>query len=652
MDFTALAAEDDFRWGVRSFHEGSFNEAIRSFERSLTAAPEVSLTREWLGNAYFRSGFTDIALSLWEELDSEGKAGAVLQNRLNILSGRHGLGAELAPESRFVTAARIHGKAEDYSLFSRPASLLAEPSGGFYLSAFGSNEILVFNANGGLENRLRGGVDGFNRPFDIYRAENGYLYVTEYGADRVVRCTPSGTDIFRFGEKGLGEGQFIGPQFISGDGEGFIYVSDLGNRRVCKFDLAGNFILTFGKAAPGFSGFREPGGIVASGHRVYVTDTKQKMILEFDDSGNYIASHGEGLFQAPEGLSLLEEGLFLVADGDRVVSYSLDREQTAVLSDEISGTAKYIRAVRDANGNLVASDFDANRVVVFSELTNLYSGLYIQVDRIDATAFPDIRVDVKVQDRLGNPLIGLDALNFALTEDRYPVKELSLSGQPEKLPADIAVLLSGSPALQTRREDIRKAVADIFSALPEESVAWILHSDENPRVLYRSGEGSALLRERLDTARFSGNWNFDLAVRAAASEVLAGRGNKAVFFLTDGTLPAKAFETYTLIDLEYYLKNNGIAFYSVVLNSGAPPAEELLYLARQTGGEAVHLYRPEGIGAVISGLSEKKTGIYTLEYRSQNDGGFGKTYIPLEVQTYFFTRSGRERSGYYAPIEF
>lgn len=652
IDYTALTAADDFRWGVRAYHEGRYNDALRAFERSLSAAPDQPLTREWLGYAYYRSGFTDTAVSIWEQMYEEGSASAVLKNRVDILSGRAGLGRELSPPPRYVPASTITGRTEEYTLFSRPSSLYPAKDGGFFLTAFASNEVLKFNANGALRERLRGGIDSFNHPFDVYMAENGYLYITEYEGDRVARCTPTGGDITRFGETGRADGRFIGPQFITGDGAGFIYISDLGNRRIGKYDLEGNFILSFGKRTSAFEGLRSPSGVAVWQGHIFVADNRAKAIYEFDGSGNYAGVHGEGLFNAPEGLWSVGDGTFLVADGDRVLSYSLPQEKVTVVSEETGGTGRYLKAVFDVNGNLLAADFDADRVVTFSELTNLYSGLYVQVDSIDDSSFPDVLVDVTVQDRLGSPFTGLEAVNFALTEKGYPVRDVELAGTGESNPADVSVLLAGSKNFADRKADIRKALSDVLSKMPAGGRMQLVHTDGNPRVMYTTGEGGNVLRSRIDGASFTGDWAFDMGLRMAASEVLSSRGRRAVVFITDGILPADSFSTYNLVDLMHFLRNNGIVFYSVVLGTGGPIDRDLLYLAEETGGECVHLYRPAGVSNIIPDLYEKKSPRYTLTYRSESDGGFGKTYIPLEVQVYYYTRSGRERSGYFSPIEF
>ena len=53
----AVNAEEEFRWGVKAYNNGFFNKAILSFEKSLSFKPANPKTKEWLGKAYYRSGF-------------------------------------------------------------------------------------------------------------------------------------------------------------------------------------------------------------------------------------------------------------------------------------------------------------------------------------------------------------------------------------------------------------------------------------------------------------------------------------------------------------------------------------------------------------------------------------------------------------------
>ncbi|MFP4567034.1 MAG: hypothetical protein ACLFNX_11085, partial [Spirochaetaceae bacterium] len=87
------------------------------------------------------------------------------------------------------------------------------------------------------------------------------------------------------------------------------------------------------------------------------------------------------------------------------------------VSDVAGSSDRVTSGVIDANGNLLATDFDENRLYFLSRVPNLYSGLHVQIERIVADNFPEVYVDIAVEDRLGNPIVGLDASNFFVTEN-------------------------------------------------------------------------------------------------------------------------------------------------------------------------------------------------------------------------------------------
>ena len=57
-------------------------------------------------------------------------------------------------------------------------------------------------------------------------ADNGNLYISEFSGDSVTRCFPDGSGLIRFGESGIGDGQFKGPGYIALDNRGYLYITD------------------------------------------------------------------------------------------------------------------------------------------------------------------------------------------------------------------------------------------------------------------------------------------------------------------------------------------------------------------------------------------------------------------------------------------
>ena len=98
------------------------------------------------------------------------------------------------------------------------------------------------------------------------------------------------------------------------------------------------------------------------------------------------------------------------------------------------------------------------------------------------------------------------------------------------------------------------------------------------------------------------------------------------------------------------MNNNSIGFSVIQVNQGAV-CEELEYIVNNTFGEQYYVFRPEGLGNVVRDIIEIPQGIYQLKYTSALQTNFGEKYLPLEIEVYLLNRSGRDETGYFAPLK-
>jgi len=654
IDLNLLSAREEFKWGVKAYHRGLFNEAARAFEKALAFKPENTQMQEWLGMAWFRSGFTDAAIHLWASIETAGEADSMLSNRLEILDMQNGVSATAPEAGRYLPAMELEGVQKDFTLFKRPSAVLPDRNGGFYVASYATNEVLQFNSNGAITRKINGGLEGFNHPFDIRMAPNGWLYVSEFVGDRISRIGTDGRGVLKFGESGRGDGALLGPQYLAVDEKNFIYVTDSGNRRVVKFDQDGNFILSFGKKNYNFSGFTNPTGIECFDGKVYVADADRADISVFDYSGNFAGTLAAGKLNSPEGLSRLDGRTILVADTNRVMSLDADTGEVRLVSDVDGKAKRVVRTAIDANGNLLTADFDSNRVTVLTELANMYSGLYIQIDRIDSSGYPEVITDVRVTDRAGDPFVGLSSNNFVVTENGYPVPDVKLvyRGNTDNH-LEAAVLFDCSAEMKTYQPDMIKAATSLMNSAGSRAGLKLVTAGENPTTEAELSNGSRqFIAAAADDGMFSEKARFDLGLRHAASELVNYRGRRAVIYITDGLNTPNSFEDYHPVELAGYLKNNGIKFYCVDVSNTTGISEELDFLCTETGGEQLYLYQAEGLGRMFDDIITEADGTYTLVFDSINKYLTPDDFIPLEVESFLYNRSGREESGYFKPGNF
>ena len=660
-DIDTVRAREEFRVGVQAYNRFSFNEAILSFERALSFRPGEPLILDWLGRAYFHSGIETAAFRAWqaaaEGFGLSSSQGILISSRLQTLRNRRILLPVADDDVRYVESGSYPGVNNGVILYRQPTSLLPLNDGSVWVVAFGSNEIVRVDVNGIIRDRRRGPfLIGFDRPYDLVRGIEGNLFLSEFRGNRVSVLSPDGDWLFHIGSRGQGPGQFVGPKNLTIDEEGFLYVVDYGNRRVSKFDPSGEFILSFGARTPGFQGFLSPTGIVAAGGRIFVADSIHRQIFTFDTNGSYLGPLIRSGLYSPESLRLLSDGNILAVDANRVLLVDPD---TAIVRElGILGSRDRVRitgAAVDRNGNILAADFNTGEVAIMTRIDDMAAGLFVKVRRIIPDNFPVVTVEVEVTDRLRRPIVGLDGINFLLSEGGLPVMDQRfLSASYRSRNTAVSVLMERSTATLPFRDDFAIALRD--TALAADRVVSIVSAGELPVREDLSPAAGTTPAQRLaavargTNASYSPRWRFDIGLRLAATDLLSAEHKRALVFVGSGSLGELAFEQYTLSELAAYLSNNNVVFYAVIVGGGAP-GRDILYLAERTGGSAMALFRSEGIIPEIRRLADNPSGLYTLSFRSRLPTDFGRAYLPLEVEVYLMERSGRDSTGYFPPLE-
>ncbi len=199
-------------------------------------------------------------------------------------------GNEGPPEGRFVSA----------------RGLDAGPDGVVYLAESGRG-IWVFAPDGTLISTF-GDNDLLLDAYDVDRGPNGDLFVADNGRNAIVRLSPDGMLIQRWGEIGDGEAQFglQAPQRIAVGADGSVYALDSHpdpqnqSTRSSVIRFNGNDG-TFMQRIPLPSGSAPTDLAVDASGILYLAEPTDGVILKLDASGNILARLGEQA--SPGGLS-------------------------------------------------------------------------------------------------------------------------------------------------------------------------------------------------------------------------------------------------------------------------------------------------------------------------------------------------------------
>ncbi len=645
-------ASEEFRRGVQAYYKGAFNEAIVQFEKALAYLPDDNLILDWLGKAYYKAGLEGSALSYWNNASENGYGGLLLENKIEIVRERRVTGDSTDKLMRYSEAGAFPGEFQGNLIFSGPVSVQPNYDGTMWIAAYNTNELILLNQNGKVINRVEGPVNGFDRPSDILRLHNGKLLVSEHAGDRLALLDEKGHFERYIASRGRANGQLVGPLYLAQDYLERIYVTDYGNRRVDVFDKDGEPVFFFGGADASFAGLKGPTGIAVADERVFVADDQRQCIYEFDRAGNFIRELVEpGTFLKPEALKYKNESL-IVCDSNRIVS--VDTDSGALFEYVRTGNApgRVTSANPDVNGNLIVTDFTANEVYVMSKVQELVGGLFVQIEQIDASKFPNVTVELRVENRHRQPVVGLQEENFYLTENMRPVSKLKMLGAASNnTDADITIIIDRSLNNTLHSVEIESSVKEIAASMKGQGILRIVSAGAIPAVEYVGkpdmlGDFSlAALKTKISSSAAC-----DLAIRLASNDLINAAKKRGIVLITAGNDSSLTFEKYNLAELSSYMNNNSISFSVIQLDQGAL-GEELAYVSESTSGDLYYVFRPQGLGDVVKDIIEEPQGIYQLSFTSAMSTNFGTNYLPLEAEVYLLNRSGRDETGYFAPLQ-
>lgn len=645
-------AAQEFRRGVQSYYRGTFNDAVMQFEKALNYMPDDSLILEWLGKSYYQSGFEGTAVQSWKKAVQNGYGGLLLKNKIEIVQERRVSSLPSDINSKYTEAGSFSGFYENNLIFSGPVSVLPNNDGTVWVLAYGSNELVKLNINGTVVSRVTGPLNGFDRPMDLIRLEDGNLLVTESAGNRLCVLDKKGKFIKYIGKKGRAVGNLVGPQYAAEDSRRNIYVSDYGNRRISVFDKDGNGIFYFGNAQNDFPGLKGPTGIAVLDENIFVADNISGGIYEFDLAGNFRqVLVPERTFEHPESMRVWGDYL-VVCDSNKV--FSVDSTSGSVFENVNAGNApaRLTCAVPDVNGNVIVSDVISNEVYVMAKMQELVGGLFVQIERVNASRFPEVYIDVRVENRNRAAVVGLGENNFYITEQKRPVNKLKFVGSSSYSDfGDITLLIDRSSYSSRYSEQINSAVREIAASMKNRGTLKIVSASKIPALEY-SGQPNGALEFDVSSLKnpVSDEIPLDLALRLCANDLVNAERKRAIIIISAGKVSLNAFEKYSLSETAAYLNNNHISVASVLLTQNDCD-EELNFIVSNTPGKEYYIFRPEGLSGIVPELIELPSGLYTFSYTSVLSTNFGEKYLPVEVEAYLLNRSGRDECGYFAPLQ-
>jgi DNA-binding beta-propeller fold protein YncE len=214
----------------------------------------------------------------------------------------------------------IGGPGSSDGRFATPRGGAWDPRGFLYV-VDKTGRIQKFDASGKFVLGWMPPAVELGHPTNLAIDSGGEVLVADTHYHRILRYSPDGRLLARFGGPGKGPGEFLYPVGIAVAPDGTIYVSEYGgndaggNDRIQVFTAEGKLLRGWGSYGEAPGEFRRPQGIALRGDRLYVADTVNHRVQVFTTEGKLLAVWGD--LKYPYSVSVDGGGNVLVAEYGR-----------------------------------------------------------------------------------------------------------------------------------------------------------------------------------------------------------------------------------------------------------------------------------------------------------------------------------------------
>ncbi len=217
--------------------------------------------------------------------------------------------------------------------FISASALAIDPKGNIYVSDAGADEIVKLAPDGNILTRIGGygwTTTALDRPSDIISPNGLDIYVADYGNRRILRFDQNLNLISLIPPEGNSERiehVFGYPISIGISSFGKLFILDDENKRLVKISSINAIERIIGGNEAGRGKLRSPRKMRIDSHDyIYIQDENE--IIAFDVFGNYLRSFGKGLFKAFKAFTIDNDSIVVI---DSCMLYELDTKGKKVI---------------------------------------------------------------------------------------------------------------------------------------------------------------------------------------------------------------------------------------------------------------------------------------------------------------------------------
>jgi Ca-activated chloride channel family protein len=256
-----------------------------------------------------------------------------------------------------------------------------------------------------------------------------------------------------------------------------------------------------------------------------------------------------------------------------------------------------------------------------------------------------VEVYATVTDRQGQPVAGLTAADFRVTEEGTPQTITAFAAGEFPLSVALAIDRSFSMAQRkTNRLDVaRRAARGFVDALRPVDQVMIVAIGSEVTVEAPLSTDHAAAADALDRLDAWGTTPLYDAAIAALDRIQEAKGRRALVLLSDGD---DRYSDTTAAQLVEQVRRRDVLIYPVAIGAKRPPL--FAELAAATGGRSFFVTDPQKLAETLATIARELRDQYLLGYAPAREPSAASRWRAISVSV---TRPGlnvRARDGYFA----
>jgi Ca-activated chloride channel homolog len=253
-----------------------------------------------------------------------------------------------------------------------------------------------------------------------------------------------------------------------------------------------------------------------------------------------------------------------------------------------------------------------------------------------------VEVYATVMDRRGEPVTGLTAADFSVSEDGAPQRISAFAAGGFPLSIAIAVDRSFSMAGAGNRLGVAKSAArTLVGALRPDDQVMVVAIGGDTAIVAPLSAGRAAALAAINRLDAWGTTPLYDATLEALEAIQPARGRRALVLISDGT---DRYSNATAADLVSRARSRDVLVYPVAIGTARPPV--FAELASATGGRSFFVPEPAALIATMTQIATELRYQYLLGYAPSRERGGDASWHGIEVSVRRPDVRVRAREGY------